>query len=151
MLRAVSNAQNATLASQNGALARRVWDAIARGDADGVRACLAPDLVWRATARGTPWSGEHRGADAALDMLARVGEATDVFDAQLVDVLASDARVLVMFRVRIVMGAREIELDYLLLAEVRDSRLAQIWSAALDPLAIEAFWGDLDVAHSSGG
>jgi ketosteroid isomerase-like protein len=141
MLRAVSDHPNA-------ALVRRVWDAIARGDADALRAFLAPDLIWRATARGTPWAGTHRGADAAIDMLARVGEATDVFDAQLLDILASDARVLLLFRVRIVIGAREVELDYLLLAEVDAGCLTQIWSAALDPQAIEAFWGGLELARS---
>lgn len=132
----------------NAALVRRVWDAIARGDADALRALLAPDVIWRATARGTPWMGEHRGADAVVDMLARVGEATDVFDAQLVDILASDARVLLIFRVRIVIGTRDVELDYLVLAEVADGCLAQIWSAALDPQAIEAFWNGLDLART---
>lgn len=141
MLPAVSDHPNA-------ALVRRVWDAIARGDADALRSFLAPDLIWRATARGTPWAGEHRGADAAVDMLARVGEATDVFDAKLVDILASDARVLLLFRVRIVIGPREVELDYLLLAEVEDGLLSQIWSAALDPQAIEAFWSGLELADS---
>lgn len=141
ILRAVSEHPNA-------ALVRRVWDAIARGDADALRTFLAPDLVWRATARGTPWTGEHRGADAAVDMLARVGEATDVFDAKLIDILASDARVLLIFRVRIVIGTRDVELDYLLLAEVEEGRLAQIWSAALDPAAIEAFWGGLELART---
>ncbi len=141
MIRAVSEHPNA-------ALVRRVWDAIARGDADALRAFLAPDLVWRATARGTPWVGEHHGADAAIDMLARVGEATDVFDAKLVDILASDARVLLIFRVRIVIGTRDVELDYLVLAEVEDGRLSQIWSAALDPQAIEAFWTGLEPARA---
>ncbi|HSJ95442.1 MAG TPA: nuclear transport factor 2 family protein, partial [Myxococcota bacterium] len=60
----------------NAQLARRAWDAIAQGDADALRAVLAPDLIWRATAQGTPWFGVHQGADAAIDMLARVGEAT---------------------------------------------------------------------------
>ncbi len=144
MIRGVSEHPNA-------ALVRRVWDAIARGDADALRSFLAPDLVWRATARGTPWAGEHQGVDAAIDMLARVGEATDVFDAKLIDILASDARVLLIFRVRIVIGTRDIELDYLLLAEVEDARLAQIWSAALDPQAIEAFWNGLGLTRIQPG
>jgi len=124
----------------NAQLARRLWDAIARGDAAGLRTCLAPDLVWRATARGTPWSGVHQGADSAIDMLARVGEATDVFDADLVDVLASDERVVILFRVHIVIGARQVELDYLMLARVAGERIAEILTAPLEPATIEAFW-----------
>lgn len=124
----------------NARLARSAWDAIARGDADTLMTLLAPDLVWHATARGTPWMGEHRGAERILDFLARVGEATDVFDAQLVDVLVSDARVMVLFHVRLGVGARSAELDYLLLARVEDGRFAEVWTTPLDPAAIESFW-----------
>lgn len=124
----------------NALLARRAWDAIARGDADALREVLAPDLVWRATAQGTPWFGVHQGADAAIDMLARVGEATDVFDADLIDVLASDERVLVLFRVRIAVGTRQVELDYLLLGRVAGKHITEVWTAALEPAVIAAFW-----------
>lgn len=124
----------------NAQLARRAWDAIAQGDAGALRTILAPDLVWRATARGTPWSGVHQGADAAIDMLARVGEATEVFDADLVDVLASDDRVLILFRVRMAIGTREIDLDYLMLGKVVGETITEVWTAPLEPTAIEAFW-----------
>jgi ketosteroid isomerase-like protein len=124
----------------NAQLARRAWDAIAQGDAEALRAVLAPDLIWRATAQGTPWFGVHQGADAAIDMLARVGEATDVFDADLIDILASDERVLVLFRVRIAIGVREVELDYLLLGQVTGSQITEVWTAALEPAVIAAFW-----------
>jgi hypothetical protein len=84
------------------------------------------------------------GRDAAVEMLARVGEATDVFDAQLVDVLASDDRLMVLFRVRIAIGAREVELDYMLLGRVVDDVIVEVWTAALEPAAIEAFWQGAD-------
>ncbi len=124
----------------NAQLARRLWDAIARGDADGVRTVLAPDLVWRATARGAPWSGEHQGVDTAIDMLARIGEATDVFDADLVDVLASDERVVILFRVHLAIGPRQLDLDYLMLGRVAGGAIRDVLTAPLDPEAIEAFW-----------
>lgn len=124
----------------NAELARRAWDAIARGDAGSLRLLLAPDLIWCALARGTPWAGVHMGADAAIEMLARVGEATDVFDAALVDVLASDERLMVLFRVRIAIAAREIDLDYMLLGRVVDGIITEVWTDALEPAAIEAFW-----------
>jgi ketosteroid isomerase-like protein len=124
----------------NAQLARRAWDAIARGDADALRPLLAPDMIWRATARGTPWAGVHQGGDAAIEMLARVGEATDVFDAELVDVLASDERVSVLFRVHIAIGGRDVVVDYLLLARVAGEQFREVWTAALEPQKLEAFW-----------
>ena len=122
------------------AIARRAWDAISRGDSESLRGLLAPDLVWHATARHTPWTGGHRGPDAILDFLARVGEVADEFRARLVDVLASEERVLIVFHVQIAVGSRRTELDYLLLARVEGVRVAECWTAPLDPDAIEAFW-----------
>lgn len=124
----------------NAKIARAAWDAIARGDAAALGDILAPDLVWRATARGTPWAGVHQGADAAIDMLARIGEITDVFDADLIDVLASDERALLLFRVRIGIGARQLDVDYLLLGQIEEDRVTEVWTAPLEPGALEAFW-----------
>lgn len=131
----------------NAQLARRAWDAIARGDAEALRAALAPDLIWHATAPGTPWAGVHQGMEAAIDMLARVGEATDAFDADLVDVLASDERVLILFRVRIAIGTHRVDLDYLLLARIAGEQFAEVWTAALEPRVIEAFWAGATAAR----
>jgi len=127
----------------NAKIARRAWDAIARGDAAELREILAPDLVWQATARGTPWAGVHQGAEAAIDMLARIGEHTDLFEADLIDVLASDERALVVFRMRIGIGSRRIEVDYLLLGRIAGGRVVEVWSAPLEPGAIESFWKDV--------
>lgn len=124
----------------NAQLARRAWDAISQGDAPALRATMNEDVVWRATARGTPWAGTHQGPDDVVDFLARVGEASEVFDASLVDVLVSDERVLFVFHVSLRRGGRVAELDYLLLGRVRDGRFSEMWSAPLDPAAIESFW-----------
>jgi ketosteroid isomerase-like protein len=125
---------------ENVELARRAWDAISRGDSEALRDTMTPDIVWRATARGTPWSGVHKGQDAVVDFLARVGEVSDFFQAQLVDVLASADRVLWVFHASFRRGGRVAELDYLLLGRTRDGRLAEIWTAPLDPETIERFW-----------
>ena len=121
-------------------LARAAWSAISRGDAEELLALLDPKIVWHATARGTPWFGTHRGADSVVDYLARVGEASEFFEATLVDVLASDDRVLLIFHASFRRGGRVAELDYLLLARVAGDRVAEMWTIPLDPATIEAFW-----------
>jgi ketosteroid isomerase-like protein len=124
----------------NAALARHVWEALSRGDAESLREFLAPDAVWHATALGTPWSGAHRGREAILDFLADVGERTEEFDAKWVDVLTSEERVLVIYHVALGLGARRTQVDYLLLGRVEAGRFAEIWTLPLDPAAIEGFW-----------
>jgi ketosteroid isomerase-like protein len=121
-------------------LARSAWEAISRGDAQTLLAALHPDVTWHATARGTPWFGTHRGADSVVDYLARVGEASEFFEATLEDVLASEERVLLVFHASFRRRGRVAELDYLLLARIRDGRVGEMWTTPLDPATIESFW-----------
>jgi len=124
----------------NAELARRVWEALSRGDAESFRELLAPDIVWHAASLGTPWSGTHRGYEAVVDFLADIGEASDVVDSQWRDVLVSDDRVLVIYHVSVRVGTRHAELDYVWLARVEKGRFAEVWTVPLDPAAVEAFW-----------
>jgi ketosteroid isomerase-like protein len=124
----------------NVSLARAAWEAISRGDVEALLGALTSDVVWHATARGTPWYGTHRGAESVVDYLARVGEASEFFEATLVDVLASDERVLLVFHASFRRKGRVAELDYLLLARVREGKVAEMWTTPLDPGTIEAFW-----------
>src|SRR5512139_4028179 len=124
----------------NTQIARRAWEAISHGDAESLLALLDPAVVWHATARGTPWSGTHRGAESVVDYLARVGEASEFFEATLADVLASDDRVLLVFHASFRRRGRLAELDYLLLARLDGGRVVEMWTTPLDPGTIEAFW-----------
>lgn len=132
----------------NAQLAWRAWDAISRGDAKALHDCLTDDVVWRATAKGTPWAGVHRGPDAVVDFLARVGESSDFFQAALVDVLVSEERVLFVFHASFRRSGRVAELDYLLLGRVAGGRFAELWTAPLDPAVIEAFWAGQKVGRA---
>ncbi|MCZ7619006.1 MAG: hypothetical protein M5U32_12125 [Myxococcota bacterium] len=71
-----------------------------------------------------------------------------MFDADLVDVLASDARALLVFRARMKVGAREIQVDYVILARIEARRIVEIWSAPMDPQTLEAFWVGLALTGS---
>jgi len=124
----------------NAQLARRAWDAISNGDAAALRDTMNEEVVWRATTLRTPWAGTHQGPAAIVDFLARVGEATEVFDASLVDVLVSDERVLFVFHLSLRRDGRVAELDYLLLGRVRGGRFSELWTVPLDPATIESFW-----------
>ena len=75
------------------ALARRAWEAVSDSDVDELEKLWAPDLVWHALGRGTPWAGDHAGREAVLDYLARIGESVETFDARLDDLLTSPDRI----------------------------------------------------------
>lgn len=126
----------------NARLAERAWQAVSRADRDALAEVVAADVVWHATSRH-PWHGEHLGLDGAFDYLARIGESVDAFDATLVDVLASDARALLLFHASARRGERRLECDYALILRVEGEQIVEAWTVALDATAVETFWSDL--------
>ena len=112
---------------------------MSRADVEALGTILAPDIVWHATG-AAPWRGDHRGIDAVLDYLAGVGEHSEVFDARVLDVLASDERALIVFQVNLEHEGRKLVLDYLLLASIRDGLTREVWTSPLDPIALAEFW-----------
>ena len=123
----------------NAELARRAWNAVSRADVDEIDALFASDIVWHATGNA-PWRGDHHGLEAILDYLGQVGELSEVFDANLIDVLASQERVLLVFHVKLERQGQSVELDYLLLARIEDGVTHEVWTSPLDPDALALFW-----------
>jgi ketosteroid isomerase-like protein len=121
-------------------LAHRAWEAVSNGDVASLQGLWDEHIVWHATARGTPWAGDHRGRDVVLDFLARIGESVEIFDARLDDVLASDARVSLLIHVSALREDRKLEVDYQLLVRIHRGLVAEIWTSPLDPRALESFW-----------
>ena len=121
-------------------LAHRAWDAVSDGDVSSLQSLWDEHIVWHATARGTPWAGDHQGRDVVLDFLARIGESVEIFDARLDDVLASDERIALLIHVSAVRSDRKLEVDYQFLVRIQRGLVAEIWTAPLDPRALESFW-----------
>ncbi len=121
-------------------LAHSAWEAVSHGDVESLQKLWDEGIVWHATARGTPWAGDHRGRDVVLDFLARIGESVEIFDARLDDVLASEQRLALLIHVSALREDHKLEVDYQLLARVHRGLVAEIWTAPLDPRALEAFW-----------
>ncbi len=122
-------------------IAWRAWRAVAEADADILCEILSEKIVWHATGKN-PWSGNYEGHDAVLEYLAQVGEAVDVFDARLDDVLSSEDRINLVFHVHTERRDRKLDLDYSLLARLENGKVSEVWSMPLDPLSIERFWQD---------
>ena len=123
----------------NSRLAEASWVAVANSDVDALGKLWADDIVWHATTRN-PWAGVYVGRDAVLDYLARVGEAGEVFDARLDDVLVSDDHMMLLCHMQLRHGSQEVEVDQAILARIEKTRVAEVWVTALDPQAIETYW-----------
>jgi ketosteroid isomerase-like protein len=124
----------------NLSVARTAWQAASAGDVGALRAVFATDVVWHATARGTPWEGTHLGPDAVIDHLARIGETVEIFDATLGDILISESRAAYVFEIRLKLGERTAKVGYQLLARIENGLVAEVWTSPLDPRALELLW-----------
>jgi ketosteroid isomerase-like protein len=123
----------------NATLIRDVLRAVARGEAETLKQLCADGIQWHATGR-TPWAGDHQGIDAVLDHLARMGEAADVFDVDLRDLLVSEERAATVMHVSARRGDRRLEVQFLILYRIAGGKIAEAWSAPLDPHATDVFW-----------
>jgi ketosteroid isomerase-like protein len=123
----------------NATLIRDAWRAVGRGETETLKRLCADGIQWHAAGR-TPWAGDHEGLDAVLDYLGRVGEATDVFDAELRDLLVSEERAATVMQVSARRGDRRLEVQFVILYRIAGGKIAEVWSTPLDPHVTDAFW-----------
>jgi ketosteroid isomerase-like protein len=123
----------------NEVLMHRAWEAVANGDVEDLRTVVGEKAAWTATG-ANPWAGRHEGFDAILDLLARIGEEMETFDANITDTLVSEGRVATLLHATARIGGHQFECDYLLLMNVDHELITEVWSCPLDPQAILDFW-----------
>lgn len=116
-----------------------LWDAVARGDGDALAGLVTPDLVWHASGRGK-LAGDKVGAEAVFEYLGEVGTAADEFSSEFDEVLVGETKVAVLFHVRGRRQGRTLQTDFILLFEVREGRVTEIWSIPRDQLSVDEFW-----------
>lgn len=121
------------------ALARRLWEAGARGDPEPFYALYAPGAVLRVHGHGIV-SGEHKGVDAILDFLARCGESVDELCSDLLEVYASDGGAVMRYRTLGERGGRHLDLEYLYVLRIQDQRIVEADLVPTDRQRSDEFW-----------
>ena len=126
----------------NALAVRQLLDAFTTGDLAAVEAGIDPDCTWRFPGREGALAGTHVGRTAVFDLLGRVMALTEgTFAFDLVDVLASDERAVVLFRGR---GARadgrRLDNPTALVLRLRDGRAVEVDEYVWDLPEVEAFW-----------
>jgi ketosteroid isomerase-like protein len=120
-------------------LARRLWDAIARADVEALGEVLDRATVWRVMGH-SPLAGTYVGADAILDFLARVGEATDELRSSLTDIFVGERGGVIQYRVQASRGAQSLDTVQIFVFEVERDRIASATLTPTDQLAYDRFF-----------
>jgi uncharacterized protein len=128
------------MGESTGALARRIFDAFERRDGFALRGCFAERAVWRVGGRSR-LAGEHVGRRAIVRFLGSLPRLSDgTYRSELIDVLESPDRAVVLYRARGMRNGVELDIDQLLLFTIRDGLVVAIDAYPSDPIAFDAFW-----------
>jgi ketosteroid isomerase-like protein len=124
----------------NEELVRNGYDAFAKGDIETLRVLLDPEVVWHQPGRSV-LAGDHRGIDAVLGFFARTMELTaGSFRAEPHDVIAGDQHVVGLHLARAERQGRTLADRQVLVAHVRDGKIAEVWEHVGDQYAFDAFF-----------
>jgi ketosteroid isomerase-like protein len=103
---------------------------------------IAEDAVWR-VAGSSPMSREYRGRDEIFHLFRETRRRTGgTYRSELRWSLADGDRAVAVYRATGSRLGREIDIDQVLLIELRDGRWHEILALPTDPPAFEAFWAD---------
>jgi ketosteroid isomerase-like protein len=124
----------------NAALARRFFEAFARRDGGVVAAALDEDVVWR-LGGASPMAGEYRGRREVIRFLGSTTALTDgTYRSELLFAVADDEHVVIVYRARGQREGRAIDLEQMLLCQVRDGRFTDVTAVPTDQYVFDAFW-----------
>jgi len=125
----------------NVALVRSLFDAFARRDLTAILAVVPDDVVWHFPGRRGRLAGTHRGRDAVLRFLASVEELTSgTFHLDLLDVTASDAHAVALFRGHGTREGRTLDNPTALVFRVDAGRIVEIREFVWDLYHVDEFW-----------
>lgn len=121
-------------------LVRRGYECFARGDLDGLREIMAPDIVWHEPGR-SPLAGDHKGADGVLAFFALLDERSGgTFEVEIVDTVADAERVVVFQRERADRGGDAIDLLSAVDFEIHYGKITEVSVYHADTYRFDEFF-----------
>ena len=127
-------------ATENIELAKRAYEAIAAADIPWIEQHTSADVVFHQGGR-FPTAGVYRGRDAMLGHFFEFMTMVEGrFSIEPVDFLASADRVAAVIRVKIGLGADELEFEEVHLWRIADGQMVEMHAIPFDPYAIDAFF-----------
>ena len=114
-----------------------VYGAYMEGHRTAVEQAMSPEIRWHNSGYD-PTAGTLQGIDAVLEHLLGEDHMED-YSLEVIDVLASEARVAIVARTSGRRGERRIVNDFVQLVRVEDGRIVEVWNYYWDQRAIAEF------------
>ena len=127
--------------SNNAELLNRYVEAFERKDLQAATAFWAEDVVLHVQGRHR-LAGDFFGKRAFLEyhrqLFAELGGTIELVEVH--DVLVGSERAVALVKERAVRGELSLEFERVNVYELRESKIAEIWSYDSDPYALDEFW-----------
>lgn len=125
----------------NQTLVLDLFAAFERSDLDAVQARICPDASWHFPGRRGALAGSHQGWDSIVAFLINVQALTEgTFHAELIDVVANDEHVVVLFHGHAQRDGKKLSNPTCLRIQIRDGMIAELWEFVWDLEHVEDFW-----------
>jgi ketosteroid isomerase-like protein len=125
----------------NAALGHRLFEALAAGDAEAIRATMTEDVVWHAPGTSR-FSGRFDGRTAVMDRLARMRDAGLTTGLDVHDVVANDEHIVALVHLHLANdGGDRYDQPQVQVMHVRDDRIAELWSMNQDQAVLDLLMG----------
>jgi ketosteroid isomerase-like protein len=120
-------------------IARRMWEAIAEGDAETLRELFAPDIEWY-SAGTNRFSRTFSGAERLIEYFAEVGEADAELVSTLQGILIDESGAVICHHVSATRERKKLEMDFVLRLWIDQGQIVRVVSLAFDQRANDVFW-----------
>lgn len=119
---------------------RRVYDAFTHGDMESLAAMFEEDIVWHTPGR-SPLAGDYEGRAAVFASFSDEFELSEgSYGVHVHDVLANDDHIVAMLRATASRNEKTLDMNYVLVFEMREGRVAEAWESWTDQRTLDEFW-----------
>lgn len=128
-----------SIAQRNMELTRKGYAAFNTGDVQTVMGLLADEVVWHVFGSG-PFTGDHRGKRAVMELFGNYLQLLDSQSTEIHDVLANDQHTVVMATLRLSRKGKSIEHKITdVIHPDSEGRVAEFWRFFEDQSKADAF------------
>lgn len=131
-----------SIETENLELVKRLLAAFVRGDIPAVRRELTDDVIFHFPG-DNQFSGDYKGIDNALGLLARISQwAGGELKIRMHDVLANEQHGVLLYTVTARHGERRISYRYINLYHFRDGQVCEVWGVPQDAPGFDEFYSE---------
>lgn len=126
---------------KNLTLTKRGYELFSKGDLDTLRdEIFAEDIIWRTPGHAV-FEPEYKGVDAVMEYFTKLFDLTGgTFKVEPVHILADDERSMVLQHVTGTRAGKLLDIDLVLVFEVRDDKVYEVTEYVPQLSTLEAFW-----------